>query len=481
MAKVDLKKIGEWLQWAQGQVQQLGQKVAGLLQPKQAPQPATLPPQQQGVVWTPYGGMSIAPEKQKETTKTTTSKSEDLRTDVSIVDYLKSIGQPSDFASRKKLAEQYGIKDYRGTAQQNLQLLALLKSGQKPAAGEVTTTGGTPTGGVATTPPTETTVTDPLQQFLQRMNQIISAYEKTLQSTPPTTGLTPEERRIYEQTTEELKKRYEKALQDLERKHQQEQQRLIARYAAAGFSEPGILTGPMAGVPGVVTQALEEERERQARERAALEQAQAGDILAAQQALAEAERRAREEEYNRWLKEQQQKLENLLKQAGLYETIYEATTPQRTTIGGRIYEYDPSTKTWKDVTPEAAKKAETEKAWEWNVDAQGNVYRVNPLTGEFQVIGKVAPKPDDAQRIAQIGTFLESRRGKDGYVSAEDWLEARKQWIAMGGTIEDFEAAFPYWQWMGEWEWKKVLKPKTTTIGEELTPEEIERISKLIP
>jgi hypothetical protein len=438
----------------------------GLVQPAAAPQPATLPPTQ--TTATTLTAASTSPK-----TTTTQSTSSGLRTDVSIVDYLKSIGQPSDFASRQKLAEQYGIKDYRGTAEQNIQLLALLKSGQKPAAGGTPTTGGTPASEVATTPPAETTTIDPYQQFLQRMNQLLSAYEKTLQSTPPTTGLTPEERGIYEKTTEELKKRYEKALQDLERKHQQEQQRLIATYAAAGFSEPGILAGPMAGVPGVVTQALGEERERQARERTELEQAQAGDILAAQQALAEAERRAREEEYNRWLKEQQQKLENLLKQAGLYETVYEAMTPQRFTLGGRIYEYDPITKTYKDVTPETARKAEIEKAWEWNVDAQGNVYRVNPLTGEFQIIGRVSPKPDDAQRIAQIGTFLESRRGKDGYVSAEDWLEARKQWIAMGGTIADFEAAFPYWQWMGEWEWKKIVKPsKQTQEGPDLTTPE---------
>jgi hypothetical protein len=459
MATIDLKKLGQMIQQAQQQAQQLAQKVASLIQPKQAPQPATLPPQQQGVVWTPYGGMSIAPEKQKETTKTTskvtTGTSGGLRTDVSIVDYLKSIGMPSDFASRQKLAEQYGIKDYRGTAQQNLQLLALLKSGQKPAAGEAAITGGTPTGGVATTPPAETTITDPYQQFLQRMNQLLAAYEKTLQATPPMTGLTPEERGIYEQTTEELKKRYEKALQDLERKHQQEQQRLIARYAAAGFSEPGILAGPMAGVPGIVTQALGEERERQARERATLEQAAAGDILAAQQALAEAERRAREEEYNRWLKEQQQRLENLLKQAGLYETIYEAMAPVRFTVGNFVIEYDPKTKTYRDVTPPEIRRILEEKA---------------------------RGKMGDDQRIALIQAFLESRRGKDGYVSAEDWLEARKRWIALGGTVNEFEAAFPYWQWMGEWEWGKVIKPRTTTKGkssEELTPEEIEKITKL--
>lgn len=47
----------------------------------------------------------------------------------SIVDYLKSIGQDSSFANRKKLATQYGISNYTGTAAQNLELLNKLKSG----------------------------------------------------------------------------------------------------------------------------------------------------------------------------------------------------------------------------------------------------------------------------------------------------------------------------------------------------------------
>lgn len=41
----------------------------------------------------------------------------------SLVDYLKMIGVDSSFANRKRLAEQNGIKNYRGTAEQNLQLL----------------------------------------------------------------------------------------------------------------------------------------------------------------------------------------------------------------------------------------------------------------------------------------------------------------------------------------------------------------------
>ena len=47
----------------------------------------------------------------------------------SIVDYLNLTGQPSGFSSRAKLAQQYGIPNYTGTAAQNTQLLNLLRSG----------------------------------------------------------------------------------------------------------------------------------------------------------------------------------------------------------------------------------------------------------------------------------------------------------------------------------------------------------------
>ena len=71
-------------------------------------------------------------------------------TGYSVVDYLKSVGQASDFASRKKLAEQLGIKDYRGTADQNLKMLDMLRSGQtatqKPAQTTVQPVAQTNTG-----------------------------------------------------------------------------------------------------------------------------------------------------------------------------------------------------------------------------------------------------------------------------------------------------------------------------------------------
>ena len=47
----------------------------------------------------------------------------------SIVDYLNSTGQKSDYASRAQLAASKGIGGYAGTAQQNTQLLNLLRGG----------------------------------------------------------------------------------------------------------------------------------------------------------------------------------------------------------------------------------------------------------------------------------------------------------------------------------------------------------------
>lgn len=50
-----------------------------------------------------------------------------MNVSTSIVDYLKSIGQDSSFDNRKKLASQYGITNYTGSAGQNTALLKALQ------------------------------------------------------------------------------------------------------------------------------------------------------------------------------------------------------------------------------------------------------------------------------------------------------------------------------------------------------------------
>lgn len=48
----------------------------------------------------------------------------------SIVEALKSIGVDGSFSNRKKIAEKNGIKNYKGTASQNIEMLNKLKKGK---------------------------------------------------------------------------------------------------------------------------------------------------------------------------------------------------------------------------------------------------------------------------------------------------------------------------------------------------------------
>ena len=61
----------------------------------------------------------------------------------SIIDYLNSKGQNSSFTSRKKLAEENGMTNYTGTADQNLRLLSVLRKneGIQPSTDTGATTG----------------------------------------------------------------------------------------------------------------------------------------------------------------------------------------------------------------------------------------------------------------------------------------------------------------------------------------------------
>lgn len=78
----------------------------------------------------------------------------------SIVDYLSSIGQKSDFATRASLAASKGIQGYTGSAQQNTLLLNNLRGGQVPST--------TQAGGALTSSPVPS---QPKQQTPQPKSQ----------------------------------------------------------------------------------------------------------------------------------------------------------------------------------------------------------------------------------------------------------------------------------------------------------------------
>lgn len=83
----------------------------------------------------------------------------------SIVDYLASTGQPSDFASRAALAEQSGIKNYTGTAEQNTQLLNQLRGQQSSTQSIQTGLQSTPTPPAPPNPTVDTAVSESLNQY----------------------------------------------------------------------------------------------------------------------------------------------------------------------------------------------------------------------------------------------------------------------------------------------------------------------------
>ena len=168
----------------------------------------------------------------------------------------------------------------------------------------------------ASLPPVNTqAVTQPSaqDQYTQGLQNLISQYSQVLAKyqNPPTPD-TSKISQVYGQTASDLKARYEKMLQDLQKKQLEDQQRLAGRYAAAGFSEPGILGGRAAGVPGVATKGMKELESAQASDITNLQQAEAGDLNALAAAQASAEQQA-----------QQQAIDNYYKQLQLMQSALE--------------------------------------------------------------------------------------------------------------------------------------------------------------
>lgn len=82
------------------------------------------------VITLPTGGNKATPEE----------KQDPAYHGNSISKYLESIGENGSYENREKLAAKYGIKNYVGTASQNLQLLAIIRDGAKAPTTETVTT-----------------------------------------------------------------------------------------------------------------------------------------------------------------------------------------------------------------------------------------------------------------------------------------------------------------------------------------------------
>jgi len=88
-----------------------------------------------GTPATPFNPEGVQPNLNPAVPKVTNTPvaSPAFSNNSSVVDYLSLNKQPSDYGSRAKLATQYGIKNYAGTAEQNMSLLASLQKQATPA------------------------------------------------------------------------------------------------------------------------------------------------------------------------------------------------------------------------------------------------------------------------------------------------------------------------------------------------------------
>jgi len=214
--------------------------------------------------------------------------------------------------------------------------------------------------------------------------------------TPDTSNIS----NIYSQTAEDLKAKYQKVLADLQKKQQEDQQRLIGRYAAAGFSEPGILGGSPAGIPGVATKGLNELESQQASDITNLQQAQAGDLNALAAAQASAEQQAQQQAIDNYYRQ----LQLIQSALGNQATLISGLEPQTYQIGGRVYQNNPMTGTFTDVTPPEIQaqlqKEEQQKGMSAPfTDDQGNVWVYDANQQKLIKVGKVAPKQSSLQVI----------------------------------------------------------------------------------
>lgn len=226
-------------------------------------------------------------------------------------------------------------------------------------------------------------VITPEQEMQNRMMEVLRQQAAALAQPPAQQGLTPEERQLFADEKAQLRARYDAALDTLRRQQEQERQRLVGRYAAMGFTEPGVIAGPMAGEPGIVTRGVQELGERQRREIAELEQARAGDVLAATRAIQEAERTARVEAEEQFARRREAMIRNLEQQMGLVR-------PEQFTVGGRVFQRDRATGRLLDITP-------PETGVE-RFTAGGRVFERNRATG---VVTDVTP-PEALHRQVEV-------------------------------------------------------------------------------
>jgi hypothetical protein len=85
------------------------------------------------------------------------------------------------------------------------------------------------------------------------------------------------------------------------------------------------------------------------------------------------------------------------------------------------------------------------------------------ITRKAGIAEKKEKRPTAESRDTEVSSYLNSKKGTDGYVAAETYQEALRKFIARGGTQTDFFASFPQETYLRQQEIDKLpaaMKPK---------------------
>ena len=90
----------------------------------------------------------------------------------------------------------------------------------------------------------------------------------------------------------------------------------------------------------------------------------------------------------------------------------------------------------------------------WSKDKSGKMKQEKYYTGGTKT--GAAGGMNDAERQADINSFLSDKIGGDTKISAQSYMDAYKRWIGNGGSVSDFKYSYPVEQWLGSWEWENL-------------------------
>lgn len=432
--------------------------------------------------------------------KTTASLRTNQANDPSIVNFLSSNKMPSDYNSRKQLAEEKGIKGYIGSAAQNTQLLNILQGNTEDTSNKTDTTKVVDQSKVIQNTDGTTTTTNPDGTTTTTKPDGTSVVTTPDGTTTP--GIPPE-----------LKKQYDEALTGLdqgiaEAKDTMEQAKrtlnddpaatnavnmIMAKYdqqiqimkdknaiMLGSANKNAARTGMMQYANEMSTSFLSQEQDKASGRVAALLMEEAQMVLKTQQAYKEGnvkEFDAASKAYQSAQKDKIAAISKLLDETDKAIKTHQAETKAIASAGKDAISNDIklATALGKTVADTLVKsgikdpakvkqyiEAMAEKSGISNPDIlQSSVIKAQQDLAKFNktMTGKKGTtttpgKITVSQGIAKVGPQMKAVAGPDGFIDPYQWVTARENWNALGLTDSTFNSNF-----------KKYLNPESYSIA----------------